>query len=125
MDSRVVVDKSGRGLLAQSQTTPRQPRRAQQSRIVTTLRPRDLHLVRRRAKGALLNLPVHLRRKQVPTIHGPTRNHDDLRIDEVDYVRESDSQVHSKTLEHREREFITITSGLVNSLRRQSLTLQP
>src|ERR1043165_340990 len=107
-----------------SQTTPRQPRSTQQSRIVATLRARDLHLLRSRAKRALIDLPVHLLRKQIPTIHSPTGNHNNLRIDQVDQIREPDPQIHPKALEHRERELVTGPASLVNLLRRELTTLQ-
>src|ERR1041385_5719546 len=130
MGSRAVVDKSGRGRSVQSLNRISkilhecQASGAQQSRIVTTLRSRNLHLLRRRAKRTLPNLPVHLLRKQVPTIHRTTSNHDDLGIDEINQVRQSDSQIHPKTLEHREREFVTITPRFIDLLSRQSLALQ-
>src|SRR5215213_6725639 len=107
-----------------SQTTSGQPSSSQQSRIVTTLRPRDLHLLRGGTKRTLCDLPVHLLGKEVPTIHRPTSDHNDLRIDQIDQVREPDPQIHAKMLEHRERELVTSAPSVVNLLRRQLLTNQ-
>src|SRR5215213_4140287 len=97
---------------------------AKQSRIVTTLRPRNLHLLRGRTIRALPNLPVHLLSKQIPTIRSATSNNDDLRIDQSDQVRKPDSQVHPETFEDRQRELVTIAPGLINLLSGQFITLQ-
>lgn len=60
---------------------------AEEARIVATLGTLDLYARGKERKRTLLDLLVHVFRKQVPSIHHATANYDHFRIQNVDEIR--------------------------------------
>src|SRR5215211_150488 len=99
-------------------------RGAEQARVVTTLRSRNFHLLCRGTKCALAHLSIHFRSKQVPTIHCPTDQYNNLRIDQINQIRQTNPQIHAEASENYERKFIAISSGFEHFYRTQFLVFQ-
>lgn len=75
----------------------------EQASIVATLGSLDLYTRGKERKGTLLDLLVHVFRKQIPSIHNPTANDNHFRIQNVDEIRQPNAKVNTHPPEDLER----------------------
>src|SRR6185503_8585157 len=64
---------------------------------------------------------MHVLFKQLPTIDHPATNHDDLRIQNIDQVRDPNPKIDAHAPENLEREFVALLSRIEDHLRRSIL----
>src|SRR6478672_769375 len=96
---------------------------SKQAGVVTTLRCRDLYLLRGRAYRAFVNFLLHVSSKQTPAINRAAGDHDDLGIDDVDEIREANAEVSAELLEDAQGECVARAPRIVNHFRRQLATM--
>src|SRR5689334_6380700 len=90
---------------------------AQQAGIVATLRTHDLDARREQRKRALFDFVQHVFLKQVPTVHYTARDHDHLWIQDVDEIREADTEVNAHASKDLQRELVALQAGLEDRFR--------